>query len=89
MQPIQHATSNDVLAPPAGMPREECKPLFITRIWYDHQFDSSKAIPGVISYWKPTPQQLALLNSGAPVYLSFLGANHPPVAVGVEGDGRL
>lgn len=89
MRPIQHPTSNDVLAPPPGASREECQPLFITRIVYEHPFDSSRTAPGVVSYWQPSPEQLALLNAGAPVWLSAMGMTHPPVAIGVEGDGRL
>jgi hypothetical protein len=89
MNPIQHHTNNDVLAPPPGVPRDECKPLYITRVWYHTHQSLQAAIPGVISYWRPTPEQLALLNAGKPLFLSFMGATHPPVAVGVEGDGRL
>lgn len=84
MRPIQHPSSNDVLLPPPGATREECKPLFITRVRYEPSGQS-----GVISYWQPTPEQLALLNAGAPVWLSAWGHTHPPVAIGVEGDGRL
>lgn len=87
MNPIQHRTSNDVLRPPAGASREECKPLYITRIHYD--MPDGGSAPGVISYWQPTAEQLALMNAGAPVFLSFMGATHAPVAVGVEGDGRF
>lgn len=89
MIPIQHKTSNDVLRPPADVSREKCRPLYITRVIYDDAFDSAKSLPGVISYWMPTPEQLALLNEGRPVFLSCLGATHPPVKIGVEGDGLL
>lgn len=89
MNPIRHHTSNDVLRPPAGMSRDECRALYITRIVYASPDDENKRMPGVISYWQPTPQQLALLNQGAPVFLSCLGATHPTVAIGVEGDGHL
>jgi hypothetical protein len=89
MKPIQHPTSNDVLRAPPGTTPEECRALFITRVSYDHPWDSSRSTPGVVSYWQPTPEQLALLNAGKPVWLSILGATHPPLAIGVEGDGRL
>lgn len=87
MNPIQHATSNDVLRPPAGVSHEDCRPLYITRTIY-HMGDG-KQVPGIVSYWRPTQEQLALLNAGAPVFLSCLGLTHPPFSIGVEGDGRL
>ncbi len=89
MNPIQHPSNNDVLRQPEGATREVCRPLPITRVAYEHQWISGKMIPGVISFWQPTAEQLALLNAGKPVFLSFMGATHPPVAVGVDGDGRL
>lgn len=37
-----------------------------------------------VSAWLPTPEELAALNAGAPVYLSIWGSSHPPVYVGVK-----
>ena len=39
---------------------------------------------GFVSAWFPTPEELAALNMGAPVYLHILGKVHPPVYVGVK-----
>jgi len=39
---------------------------------------------GFISAWLPTPDELAALNAGAPVYLFIWGEGHPPVYVGVK-----
>ena len=39
---------------------------------------------GFISAWFPTPDELAALNNGAPVYLFIYGSGHPPVYVGVK-----
>ena len=36
------------------------------------------------SAWLPTPEELAALNAGAPVYLRVVGTGHPPVMVYVE-----
>ena len=36
------------------------------------------------SAWLPTPEELAALNAGAPVYLFIWGTGHPPVYVGVK-----
>ena len=37
-----------------------------------------------VSAWLPTPEELAALNAGAPVYLFIYGNSHPPVYVGVK-----
>lgn len=36
-----------------------------------------------LSAWKPTPDELAILNAGGQVLLSINSASHPPVALGV------
>jgi len=40
-------------------------------------------LPIMHSAWEPTPEELALLNAGARVYLSVVGTGHPPVALWV------
>ncbi len=40
--------------------------------------------PAMVSAWRPTPEELALLNAGAPLFLRVLGTAHPPVMVWVE-----
>lgn len=37
----------------------------------------------MISAWEPTPSELALLNSGATIYLHIVGTQQPPVALTV------
>lgn len=84
MRPTQHPSNNAVLGAPPGATIDECRALPITRILY--QPGNSAA---VVSYWQPTAEQLELLNAGKPVWLSVMGTTHPPVAIGVDGDGRL
>ena len=79
----QHPTNNDVLGAPPGVPIDECNALPITRIQY------SDGTPAVASYWRPTPAELALLAAGAAVRLVVLGTTHPPLMLGVDGDGVL
>lgn len=79
----QHPTNDDVLGAPPGVPIDECNALPITRIQY------SDGTPAVASYWRPTPAELALLAQGAAVRLTVLGATHPPLMLGVDGDGVL
>lgn len=79
----QHPTNNDVLGAPPGVPIDECNALPITRIQY------SDGTPAVASFWRPTPAELALLAQGHAVRLTVLGRTHPPLMLGVDGDGVL
>lgn len=84
MTPEVHSSSNDVLGAPAGMPTGECDALAITQIVW------SNGAQGVVSFWRPSEDELQLLNEGQPVRVSFAGAvTHPPFFVGVDGDGRM
>ena len=89
MRPIQHPSNNDVLGAPQGMSAEQCASLPITRVLHQHPHNSNMNTPAVISFWQPTREQMLLIAAGQPVWLHFLGTTHPPVAVGVEGDGRI
>lgn len=66
-----------VLGPPEG--NSEVKPLAIRDVMFE---DGARA---VMSAWMPTPQELAAMNAGEPVYLVILGVNMPPAFVGVKG----
>lgn len=80
----QHPSNNDVLGAPPGVPADQCGALPITRVVFT---------PGgqhaVASYWMPTAAELALLNAGKAVRLSVIGRTHPPLYVGVDGDGLI
>jgi len=84
MAPVRHASTNAELQPPPGALPSECQPLPITRVVY-----RPVGLHAVVSYWKPTPLQVRLLLQGKPVFLSVWGTTHPPVSVGVDGDGCL
>jgi hypothetical protein len=79
MRSTQHPSNNDVLGAPAGMSVDECKPLAITRVKY------SDGMPGVWSYWEPTPEERAAIAAGALVRVGALGHTHPPIHLGVDG----
>jgi hypothetical protein len=38
----------------------------------------------MISAWLPTPEEIALINAGQPVYLWIWGRGHPPVMLTVK-----
>lgn len=76
MNRVQHPTNNAVLGAPAGWDQKAlpCDALPITRCEMD-------GIPVVVSYWKPTAQELADLNAGQHIALSVIGVTMPPVAL--------
>lgn len=41
-------------------------------------------MPEIKSYWKPTPEELELLNNGGLVTLKVIGRSMFPVSMGVE-----
>lgn len=83
MQRSQHQSNNAVLGAPQGMSIDECNALPITRIQY------GDGTPAVASYWTPTSDERDLIAQGAPVRLIVLGATHPPLLLGVDGDGVM
>jgi hypothetical protein len=80
VKPIQHPTSNDVLAAPQGVPVDRNSALFVTR----------DVIPPhgevTVSFWQPNEEELALMMRGMAVRLIVMGLTHPGVSLGVDGD---
>jgi hypothetical protein len=79
MNRIQHPSNNAVLGAPAGWDQKElpCGALPITRTQCD-------GFPAVVSYWRPTAEELRALNAGAPLALWVIGGTMPPVSLTVE-----
>jgi hypothetical protein len=79
MQFTQHASNNAVLCAPADWDHSSvnCSALPITRTQVAGQ-------PVMVSFWRPTAEELALLNAGHQVSLYVYGTTHPPVSIGVE-----
>ena len=79
MDRTQHPSNNFVLGAPVGWNQKElpCSALPVTRLVVDGK-------PAMVSFWRPTPEELAALNRGGTVALWVYGEAHPPVAVGVE-----
>lgn len=79
----QHKSNNAVLGAPPGVSIEQCRALPITRVVFadgDH---------ACVSFWLPTVQELQLLAQGQPLRLCVMGTTHPPLSVGVDGDGEM
>jgi len=79
MNRMQHPSNNAVLGAPAGWDQKEvpCGALPITRT-------ECEGLPVVVSFWRPTSEELAALNAGAPVSLMVVGHTMPPVSLTVE-----
>lgn len=45
--------------------------------------ESVEGVPCMVTAWEPSPDEIARLVVGAPVYLRVLGSSHPPVAMEV------
>lgn len=75
----QHPLNNAVLGAPKGWDQAElpCGALPITRVIAD-------GVQHVVSYWRPTPEELKALANGALVELWVVGHTMPPVALAVE-----
>jgi len=69
----QHSTNNMLLGAPPGMQNCDTMPATMT------------TEPEVIiaSFWRPTEEELQVLNAGGSVVLHIFGTAHPPVALGV------
>lgn len=83
MTPVQHPTNNMVFTKPPGLTDEECAPLTVTRIEY------LEGVPGIVSFWKPTPEELVLIAAGALVQLTVLGDGMPPVILEIEKEATM
>lgn len=79
MRPTQHPSNNRVLGAPKGWDQKElpCGALPITDMVYEN-------IPHVVSFWRPTADELAVLNAGGTVALWITGHTMPPVSLGAE-----
>jgi hypothetical protein len=45
--------------------------------------ETADGLPMLVTAWEPTPDDVAAIAAGAPIYLTIVGTVHPPVAVEV------
>jgi hypothetical protein len=76
---MQHPSNNAALGAPAGWDQESipCGALPITRGTIEGQ-------SAILSYWRPTADEIEQLAHGAVVCLCVLGGMMPPVSLTVE-----
>lgn len=78
MLKTQHPSNNLVLGAPADWDQAtlSCDVLPVTRTDW-------AGVPALVSYWTPSPQELARLMAGGKVALWIAGDRQPPVALEV------
>lgn len=79
MNCYRHHTNNDVLGAPKGWDQAQlpCSALPITRTQCD-------GIPALVSYWKPSENELAILAGGGSIALWVIDSTMPPVMLAVD-----
>lgn len=78
MEPIHHQTCNTVFAPAEGT-EDHVSTLHVNM---HKEYDQTV----LTSYWKPTAEELILLNKGSAIDLSILDDKHPAVRISVTVD---
>ncbi len=78
MKPVEFEGQTLLLGPPEGSRRGACGALPVLKA-ADDAFGTR-----FVSYWRPSPEDLAVLNAGGHVELQVCGAGHPPVWVDVS-----
>lgn len=74
MKSVQFVGQTTMMAKPDCMSDEECGPLPICK----------EPDGRMVSVWRPTPEELTALNTGAHVILHIFAPFHPPVALTVQ-----
>jgi hypothetical protein len=46
--------------------------------------ESDPGVPAIVTFWRPSEQEMRMLLAGANVMLYVFGTDHPPVTVEVE-----
>lgn len=79
MNCYRHHTNNDALRAPNSWDQAQlpCSALPVTRTECD-------GIPAVVSYWRPTENELAILAAGGSIALWVIGSTMPPVMLAVD-----
>lgn len=79
MYHIKHVNCNNILGAPKGE-EDACDDLNIQRA---HTMYGDRPVKCVVSFWKPTSEELALLNANGCIQLCVIGTTHPPLCLDV------
>lgn len=79
MERTQHPSNNRVIGAPAGWNQQEipCNALPVTDVHQD-------GMDWMVSFWRPTAEELKVLAEGGTVALWVAGRAHPVVAVAAQ-----
>ena len=78
MLPITFPEQNFTFTKPAGWTDEQCSDLSVYKGEY------ADGTPAIISYWKPSKEDLDILNNGGGIYVNILSINMPPISLDTE-----
>jgi hypothetical protein len=78
MLPHSFPEANKVYTKPAGWTDEQCANLHVC------QTNCEDGTPVIISYWKPSYEDLQALNNGGGIYLMITANVQPPVSLLTE-----
>ncbi len=75
MNPYQFPEANRRYGPPEGMAESQVMTIHaFAGVVADGSIDGS---PIVVTAWQPTPEEIALIQAGAPIFLTFMGGLPP------------
>lgn len=77
MKPVEFEGQTRLLGPPKDAARGTCGALPVRQVPDPHWGTCH------YSYWRPSPEELAILNAGGHVRL-MVGGGHPPVWIDAE-----
>ena len=78
MKPTTFPQANCVFGPPTDFTADQGVPIYAFQTQFaGGSFDGA---PVVVTAWMPAADELAQLNSGAPVFLTFIGGLPPHMA---------
>ncbi len=76
MEFFKHPLCNHAFTAPPGT-EDDCDTLPVV-VWADPTFG-----PASTSFWRPSAEDLAMLNAGGSIGLSIFATGHPVVSMGV------
>lgn len=83
MKATVHPSTNVVFGAPedAGRAGVDVEPLPATKTSFDGK-------PGIVSFWTPDADELAMLNAGGSIALCIMGGIMPVVSLAIEPAGE-
>jgi hypothetical protein len=75
MNPVHFPESNINFGPPSDLAESQCRTVFGYRGTIEG--GSCDGFPLAITAWRPSEQELAAINAGQPIFVSFVGGVPP------------